>query len=206
MRKLSTMSRHEVRIHWYGWLKHFYISSKPRMTTKTRSLRSFCNCVGWFVTWGRRTDFATLTQDGDTLELQAGYSNHLKSTHSIYFELNMLAVVTGSCHRAFKSWDTDIFGGNDLFANKLILYFSNSDSGVFGITLGILKAASIIVDWLKRFGLTWMVWVEWAKLTMLLAVVWIFKAKTGGVDREMPFLVYLICCWKLWVQLSRRVP
>ena len=37
-----------------------------------------------------------LTQDGDTLELQAGYSSSLKSTHSLYVELKMLAVVTGN--------------------------------------------------------------------------------------------------------------
>ena len=83
-----------------------------------------------------------LTQDGDTLELQAGYSNRLKSTHSLYVELKMLAVVTGRYHRALMHGDTSILGGNELFANKLIIYFTDSDSRSFGITFRYLKGGS----------------------------------------------------------------
>ena len=79
-----------------------------------------------------------LTQDGDTLELQAGYSNRLKSTHSLYVELKMLAVVTGRYHRAYMHGNTGMLGGNDLFVNKLIIYFTDSDSGSFGISFRFL--------------------------------------------------------------------
>ena len=80
-----------------------------------------------------------LTQEGDTLELQVGYSSHIKSTHSTYVELKMLAVVTGRYYRAYKQGNTNMMGGNDLFVNKLIIYFTDSDSGSFGITFRHLK-------------------------------------------------------------------
>ena len=93
----------------------------------------------WADTCPEGGGLTALTQEGDTLELQAGYSDYLNSTHPPYVELKMLAVVIRNYRRAYKRGDTNMLGGNDLFANKLILYFTGIDSGAFGIILSYLK-------------------------------------------------------------------